>query len=254
MLLPMKKSQRRIPARPAPPGAEAADPDRRWMEKRVLGTGDLLVYGRLAEELRDGAPEDAWKQLRAAAEAYLAGGADRAGHCHRTVDATIEALVARDQRFGYPAPFCHKGCCNCCHEPVYCTDEEARLIHAHCLAAGLAIDRPRLERQLRHLETDERQDHTGATTWNDQPEPDQACGFLDPADGACRIWPVRPLVCRVHLAEGTDAHCRPHNGQADPEARGIDYLELSYILTAVFTIHRDSIRKTMGRLLLDLES
>jgi len=93
---------------------------------------------------------------------------------------------------------------------------------------------------------------TGATTWNDQPGADQACAFLDPGDGSCTIWPVRPLVCRVHLAEGSDAHCRPHNGREDPEARGISYLELSYILSVVFTIHRDSIRKTLGQLLLDL--
>jgi len=228
--------------------------DRAWMEEHVLGTRDLLLYGRLLEELDQIPAEEIWKELRAAAEPYLASGPDRTAILHEQVDALIEALVARDQRFGYPPPFCHKGCSNCCHELVYCTDEEARAIHDHCLTAGIAIDQARIVRQLRHVATDERLDHTGATTWNDQPEADQACVFLDPADGACTIWPVRPLVCRAHLAEQTDQHCRPHNGQVNPKALGISYIELSYILSAIFTIHRDSIRKTMGRLLLDLKA
>ncbi len=238
----MKQRQRR------PPG----NPDRAWLEARLPRAADLLVYGRLADELDELAPETLWRELRAAAEPYLAGGPERTASLHRRVDALLDALTARDQRFGYPPPFCHKGCCNCCHEVVYCTSEEAAGIHRHCRAAGIAIDYPRLERQLRHLETDADQDHTGATTWNDQPGPDQACAFLDPRDGSCTIWPVRPLVCRVHLAEETDAHCRPHNGREDPAAKGISYLEVSYLLSAVFTIHRDSIRKTLGRLLLDL--
>jgi len=239
--------------RPAPPRPRL-DGNRRWVEEHLLGEGDLLLYGRVAEESGDLEPGVLWKELRAAAEPYLGGGADRAAVVQRKVDATLEALLARDQRFGYPPPFCHKGCSNCCHELVYCTSEEARAIDAHCRAAGIPIDLPKLARQLRFVAVDAHGDHTGATTWNDQPPADQACVFLDPADGACRIWPVRPLVCRVHLAEGTDAHCRPHNGREDPEAAGISYLETSTILSAVFTLHRDSVKKTLGRLLLDLRS
>jgi Fe-S-cluster containining protein len=226
--------------------------DRKWMEEHVLGEGDLLLYGRLSEEMTDLPPDVVWKELRTVAEKYLIGGADRTGVFHHIVDETIDALTERDKRFGYPPPFCHKGCCNCCYELVYCTSEEARHIHNHCRETGLAIDNAKLERQLKYVETDEHLDHTGITTWNDQIEADQACVFLDPADGSCVIWPARPLVCRVHLAEGTDQYCRPHNGQVNPQASGINYIELSYILSAIFTIHRDSIKKTMGRLLLDL--
>jgi len=230
----------------------ARNADQRWLEERVLGDGDLLLYGRLSEDIEDIPAKAFWKELRAVAESYLGGGPERTEVFHRRVDASLEALLQRDQRFGYPPPFCHKGCSNCCHELVYCTAEEARLIHAHCREAAIAIDHAKLARQLQHVETDARLDHTGGTTWNDQEAADQACVFLDPADGSCTIWPVRPMVCRVHLAEGTDAHCRPHNGRENPEARGISYPELSYILSAIFTIHRDSIKKTMGRLLLDL--
>ncbi len=225
--------------------------DRGWMEEHVLKGGDLLVYGRLAEEMEEIPQEVVWRELRAAAEKYLAGGEERTEGIHQAVDVTIEELVERDRRFGYPAPFCHKGCANCCHEVVYCTEEEARKIYEYCGETGIEIDRGKLERQLKYVETDERLDHTGVTRWNDQPEEDQGCVFLDEA-GVCRIWKVRPLVCRAHLAEGTDKYCRPHNGAVDPRATGINYIELSYVLTAIFSIHRDSIKKTMGRLLLAL--
>lgn len=227
------------------------DGDRRWVERHVLGEGDIVLYGPLRDEVEDLDPAEFWSGFRRAAEDYLAIEGDRAREVHARVDALLERLIARDARFGYPPPFCHKGCANCCHEPVYCTSGEAALILAHCRDAGIPIDRARLARQLEALTFDARGDHTGATTWNDQPEEDQACAFLDPASRACTIWPVRPLVCRVHLAEGTDAHCRPRNGVPDPEARGIAYPEWSYVLSAVFSIHRDSIRRTLGRLLLE---
>ncbi len=149
------------------------DEARRWMEEHILGEGDLLLYGRLSEEMYSISPVVIWKELRAVAEKYLTCGADRTGIFHRIVDETIEALTERDN--------------------------------------------------------------------------------LDKADGSCAIWPARPLVCRVHLAERTDEYCMPHNGQENPKAYGINYIELSYILSAIFTIHRDSIKKTMGRLLLELK-
>ena len=169
---------------------------------------------------------------------------------HNLVDETIQSLIERDQRFGYAPPYCHKGCSNCCHEVVYCTAEEAARIQDHCNEKGIWIDYAKLSRQLEFIAFDSRQEHTGATTWNDQDQEDQSCIFLDPRDRGCTIWPARPLVCRVHLALDTDQHCAPHNGVENPEARGINYIELSYILSVIFTIHRDSIRKTMGRLLL----
>ena len=224
--------------------------DRRWMEEHVLGESDLLVYGRLSEEISDIDPAVLWKELRGVAENYLNCDGDRTVIFHRIVDETIDALTARDKRFNYPLPFCHKGCSNCCHELVYCTSEEALHIHNYCQEKGIEIDYAKLERQLKHVEVDEHFDHTGVTTWNDQDKADEACVFLDRTDGVCTVWQARPFVCRVHLAEGTNEFCMPHNGQVNPRAIGINYIELSYILSAIFTIHRDSIKKTMGRLLL----
>lgn len=242
-------SQRCCAGKPAVPGP---DPHRAWVERHVIGEGDLLLYGRLEYELEELDPEGFWEALREAAEPYVEGGPGRTQALHTRIDRTLEALVARDQRFGYPPPFCHKGCANCCHEMVYCTPEEAEGILTFCLEQGLVIDHAKLARQLAYVAFDAAGNHTGATTWNDQPLEDQSCVFLSPTERACTIWPVRPAVCRVHLAEGTDAFCRPHNGVENPEARGIDYIELDYLLSAVFTVHRRTIRRTMGRLLLDL--
>lgn len=228
------------------------DGDRAWVEARVLRGGDLLLYGRLQQEFEALEPGVLWKEIRSAAEPYLEGGDGRTRALHACIDRTLEALIARDARFGYPPPFCHKGCANCCHELVYCTPEEAAGIVSFCRERGLSIDRARLRRQLDHIGFDSDGNHTGETTWNDQAAEDQACVFLSPVDRTCLVWPVRPSVCRVHLAEGTDRFCAPHNGQENPNAQGIDYIELDFLLSAVFTLHRDTIRKTMGRLLLDL--
>jgi len=216
-----------------------------------MGEGDLLLYGRLQEELEEIEPETFWGELRAAAGPYLAGGSGRTAAWHARLDARIDQLVARDARFGYPPPYCHKGCANCCHEVVYCTDEEAAGILAYCRDHGMVLDRAKLLRQRTHIAFDAQGHHTGETTWSDQPREDQACVFLSPVDRTCTIWPVRPAVCRVHLAEGTDAFCTPHNGVPDPEARGIDYVELDYQLSVVFTVHRTSVRKTLVGLLLE---
>ncbi|BDU72726.1 YkgJ family cysteine cluster protein [Mesoterricola silvestris] len=224
---------------------------REWVEKHVMGDGDLLCYGNLFDELEEAGAGVFWEELKRAAAPYVAGGRDRARAAQARVDDLIRTLLARDARFGYAPPFCHKGCANCCHQLVYCTLEEARAIHAHCLERAIAIDYGKLQRQLRHVDVDAAGDHTGTTTWDDQPDADRRCAFLGP-DRACAIWPVRPLVCRAQLAEGTDAHCTPHNGEPDPEAAGITYVEVNYLISAVFTIHRDSVKKTMGRLLLDL--
>lgn len=226
--------------------------DRAWVHEHVLGEGGMQLYGCLSQLYEEIAPEEFWPKLRRVAEIYLSAGPERARITQEMVDTQIEALVARDVRYGYAAPFCHEGCCACCHEPVYCTDEEARLLQTFCAERGLVIDGDKLRRQLSFLGLDEEGLHTGESRWNDQPRADQSCVFLDAAKGSCRVWPVRPLVCRAHLAEGSSEFCAPHNGEINARASGIDYIELSYILSVVFTLHRNSIRKTLGGLLLEL--
>lgn len=227
--------------------------DQEWLEKNILKGGDLFFYGNLYDEVSNISAEVFWKELRTISENYLAAGKERSQIFHQIIDEKLAALIERDKRYGYPPPYCHKGCCNCCHEVIYCTDEEAEAIHKYCQENKISIDYEKIKRQLTHIEVDQKNDHTGITTWNDQKEEDQSCVFLDKTDGACKVWQERPFVCRVHLAEKTNQYCRPHNGEANPNACGINYPEWSYILTSIFTIHKESIKKTMGRLLFTLK-
>jgi len=225
--------------------------DREWVEANVLRGGGIQFYGCLLSEVEHIGAAAFWKEFRRIATEYMAAGSQGTQMVHALVEATTDRLVARDRHYGYPPPFCHKGCANCCHELVYCTSAEAAGIQEYCRAKGISIDSEKLQRQLRYVEFDAEGNHTGVTTWNDQATQDQSCIFLDPKEKGCLVWAVRPLVCRMHLAEGPDEFCTPHNGVENAQAVGINYVELSYILSVVFTLHRDSIRKTMARLLLN---
>ncbi len=230
----------------------AANKDQEWVQKNILKEKDLILYGTLTEDFATTAPEDFWKLFRLSAEEYLNSGPHRSTFFQQKIDQLLNELIKRDQRYGYPPPYCHKGCAQCCHEVVYCTDEEASAISNFCHQSQIPLDLEKLKRQLTFVEFDSKKNHTGNTTWSKQSSEDQSCIFLDKQEKSCRIWPVRPLVCRVHLAEETDRYCRPHNGVGNPLAKGINYPEWSYILSAIFTMHSDSIKKTMGQLLLKL--
>lgn len=224
--------------------------DQKWIEEHILKGGDILFYGNLSDEFPSIPREIFWKEFRTISENYLSAGDNRTQIFHKKVDEIINSLIERDKRYGYPSPFCHKGCSQCCNEVIYCTSEEADLIHYYCHQKNITIDYNKLLRQLKYIESDQNLNHTGVTYWNDQKEEDQSCIFLNSSDKTCAIWEVRPFVCRVHLAEETNQYCKPHNGKINPNARGINYPEWSYILTVIFTIHRLTIRQTMGRLLL----
>ena len=114
--------------------------DRRWVEEHVIKKGDMLLYGSLQHEMETVPSHELWKEFRRIAEIYLGGGKDRTRILHELVDKTIESLIERDKRFGYAPPFCHKGCCHCCHELVYCTSEEAACIHEYCIKNDIEID------------------------------------------------------------------------------------------------------------------
>ena len=94
---------------------------------------------------------------------------------------------------------CRRGCCACCVDGVTVFEAEARYIRHHCgrLLAAIA------------------------------PHPAGACALLD-ADGACRIYPYRPYVCRTQglplrwidqLPDGTPVEMRdicPLNDEGTP--------------------------------------
>ena len=223
------------------------------MDTRVLKGRYPDLYGFLVLVDHEIPASEIWNRLKFWTECYLEAGEDRTVHFHRLFDEEVARLLEADRREGYPPPFCRRGCSNCCCQPVACTDEEARLIHAYCAEHEVPIDYAKLERQLRFMEFDRNDDFTGAPSWDDQPEGDRRCVFLHPDESYCMIWEARPFVCRNQLAEATDEFCAPKRGTPDPRAVAIQYAECSYILSAVFTVHHGSAGKMMARLLPDLK-
>ncbi|WP_282036658.1 YkgJ family cysteine cluster protein [Saccharicrinis aurantiacus] len=88
---------------------------------------------------------------------------------------------------------CKKGCKWCCYQPVYLTTNEALLIHEYMHQAFDESQRARLLtnakqrlKKTKGLEEEKKQDIS------------HACPFL--IEGACSIYPVRPMSCRVYLS------------------------------------------------------
>lgn len=220
------------------------------MDEQVLHGRYPVLYGFLIEVDHEIPAGEVWDRLWYWTKRYCDSGSDRSVRFQQLVDEVIEHQSRLDSEQGYPPAYCHKGCANCCYQNVACTGEEALQIYKFCKDGGIPIDFEKLSRQRAHLQFDQNGDFTGITDWDEQPDSDRSCVFLDNEQRICRIWPVRPLVCRLHLAEKTDAYCKTSNGAIDTRAAGIHYPECSYIASAVFTAHHDSIGKTMNALLL----
>jgi len=78
-------------------------------------------------------------------------------------EGVLRALAANGARLR-----CQKGCCACCLDDLCVTPAEARVIQDNC-----------------------------ADVLQEAPHNVGACAFLD-AEGACRIYPYRPYICRTH--------------------------------------------------------
>ena len=88
---------------------------------------------------------------------------------------------------------CEKGCAWCCHQPVYMTTQEALLIFEYILQA---FDRE----QQKTLRTNAEKKYKKTKGLPEEKKQNiiHACPFL--ANGACSIYPVRPMACRIYLS------------------------------------------------------
>ena len=145
------------------------------------------------------------EQFRAAA------GRDAAAVARETHAAT-DAVLERDRGKSAASAGirCRKGCSHCCHEPVEIWPQEAALLVEGARAAGIVLDRARLERQGRYT----------METWREQPAADTACVFLG-EDGACRVYEFRPNACRKLLVVSDPKLCDAANNALDEVERWI---------------------------------
>ena len=132
------------------------------------------------------------------AERFRAAGNGDAMALVRSAHADIDDVLQRDRGRSADsgAIRCGKGCSHCCHGPVEIWPQEAALLVEAARAAGLDLDRARLERQGRH----------SIDSWHQQPAGDRACVFLGDG-GACRVYESRPNACRKLLVVADPELC-----------------------------------------------
>lgn len=117
---------------------------------------------------------------------------------------------------------CHKGCSKCCEVERTVFSLEALVIKQY----------------LQELTQKERQELKAALTKG--PHNQHHCAFLK--DGACLIYPVRPLICRshglVHLNEQGPHHCELNFKEGLPDrADWIDETRLTTLLALLQRQH-----------------
>ena len=125
-----------------------------WMDVNILHGRYPDLYGFLILMEHSIPAEEIWDQLKLWSEQYIEFGENRTRICHRIIDRIIEYQLETDKQDGYPPPYCHRGCSNCCYQAVACTDEEAELIYNYCIENRIYIDFAKLERQQKHMEFD----------------------------------------------------------------------------------------------------
>jgi len=114
------------------------------------------------------------------------------------IHGTLNELIRRDGEGDVDSLKiqCRRGCSHCCSNPVEIWPQEAAALVAAASAAGIELDRAKLERQAAQ----------SIESWPKQPAADRACVFLG-ADGACRVYAARPVACRKLLVTSDPALC-----------------------------------------------
>lgn len=116
----------------------------------------------------------------------------------REVHGVMDSVLERDRSSSAASGDirCRRGCDHCCRGPVEIWPHEAALLVEAVRAAGMELDKARLERQSQYT----------PDNWRAQPLADRACVFLGD-DGACRVYAARPNACRKLLVVSDPALC-----------------------------------------------
>lgn len=114
-------------------------------------------------------------------------GKERARFFQTAVDQVIASL--EEQK-----PSCKMGCSACCSMAIAVTAEEAQLLSDTAKERGVTINQQDLEEQRR---------------WGSKDYGKSHCVILDKGTGACRLYDVRPMVCRRYAVTSDPAFCKP---------------------------------------------
>ena len=117
---------------------------------------------------------------------------------------------------------CHKGCSGCCHYEVEITRNEA-IVLRDAVQRGVLIDFKRLHLQaMRERRSPE---------WRRFGSADNRCVFLA-ENGACRVYDVRPSICRKHIVSTPPVNCTTDGATVSP----IQVLLAEILLSAELSI------------------
>lgn len=146
--------------------------------------------------------DETGESVRDALTAELSGDVDFAGIGNRLV-AKIDDKIARLAQDAPPrhAMACKAGCVWCCHQGVDVTVPEASLIAAYVEREFAPEARAELAERI-HSVTD----RTRGMTPVERMRAAIPCAFLG-KDGDCRIYPVRPMLCRAVMSADAE-RCR----------------------------------------------
>lgn len=132
------------------------------------------------------------------------------------LDSVSASLLRTAAEGGRPEgrPACRRGCAACCHQLVPLTTLEAQRIATYLRALPRAQRRELAKSVDRQQQLFARwvatrppgniQDRAMNVDYLRQRIP---CPFLG-QENECRVYPVRPLICRGHHALGTNANCQ----------------------------------------------
>lgn len=126
---------------------------------------------------------------------------------YHAIDELLEAFLRRSSVEGRPAA-CKKGCSWCCHQAVFAVTHEFLYIQ-HFLTGHF----PESARKQLLENARVKAAGTGEKTVEEQLRFRGPCPFLD--QGACSIYPARPMACRIYLSSSVDACLKAHENPAD---------------------------------------
>jgi len=135
--------------------------------------------------------------------------------CDEDIARELEALAARGV-----APTCSKGCAHCCRQEILLPRAEAEAIVEWMQASWPPAQIEALKDRLRtwlawYRDEFKRRVGSGEDRQVVAYEHGPFCVALQ--DGACSIYPVRPMTCRIHYVSSSPDACRQAR---DPQYAG----------------------------------
>lgn len=162
-----------------------------------------------------------------------------ASSLHNKIDNWFSQAVKEGSKRGKYI-ICKKGCSHCCHSEILVSEIEFELIAKFVKDFSVKFDKDLLEKQQLPMEKFRQLD------WEDK-----KCVFLK--NNTCSIYPVRPIVCRIHNSSDTTAElCKkihPHGSEKNPVNNEMQLIEGHLLMIALFQIDNEGMETYNDNLL-----